>query len=251
MRVLIDKDISKWNKRISNTQYYISINSWSNNTRPSQILTVMERTNLGMSGLGDQLKETTDPTIKYNFTFSLTSNRKDEFFRIHELLLKNGIANQVSYTETHPPFGSKRKSIMIDPKFSLSEETHIVYSREYTRYSYQFDGYLSSIIAYITILEDTIEFFQKLWGYDENGGEVCIIKYPIGTIVSKPNDKSKDYIVISYDFIVDGGEYHIKYIVAEMVSDIKSSIIKYGGIETIKESDLSYSRNNRIDNILN
>lgn len=243
MRNLIDKDISKWNKRFDN-KYFISSNEWyTSNFVSSQTLSIKQKDKDRMGSV--QLKDISDPQIKYDFSFSVTENRKYEFFRIHSSLLKRGIINKVSLN------GVKNDISMIPVSISKKENLHEIYDRKYIRHSYKLEGSLTSIIAYVTILEDTIEYFQKIWGYDESGNEHSIIKYPIGTIVSEISNKSSDYMVIDYHFNIYNGEYHIDYIVSEIESDPKSSIIKYGRQMIIIEDKLSYSRNNRIDNLLN
>jgi hypothetical protein len=116
-------------------------------------------------------------------------------------------------------------------------------------YSYTFKGKLSSIMAYVMFLEDTINYFSEIFGYNEDGTEVNLLKFPIGTIVSKSKDKSKDYLVLEYRYKKLDGKYSIDYLISEMISN--GLIIKYGDIENGYENDLCYSRNSRIDDILN
>ena len=105
-------------------------------------------------------------------------------------------------------------------------------------------------MAYISYLEDTINYVSEMWGYNEDGSEVCLLKYPIGTIVSLPEDKSKDYLVLDYSYNKLDGKYYIDFVVSEMMNS-KGAVIKYGEIYTFNESQLCYSRNSRIDDILN
>ena len=128
--------------------------------------------------------------------------------------------------------------------------THNILEKEYIRYTYHFAGKLSSIMAYIMYLEDSINFFSEIWGYSEDGSEICLLKYPIGTVVSLPKDKSIDYLVLDYKYRKQGSKYSIYFIVSEIMNN-KGSVITYGEIYTFRESDLCYSRNSRIDDILN
>jgi len=77
-----------------------------------------------------------------------------------------------------------------------------------------------------------------------------LLKYPIGTIVSKPSDKSTDYLVLDYKYKKLDGKYFIHFVTSEMLNN-KGSVITYGEIYTFIESELCYSRNSRIDDILN
>jgi hypothetical protein len=76
------------------------------------------------------------------------------------------------------------------------------------------------------------------------------LKYPIGTIVSKPSDKSTDYLILDYKYRKLDSKYYIDFIVSEMMN-ARGSVITYGEIYTFRESELCYSRNSRIDDILN
>ena len=128
---------------------------------------------------------------------------------------------------------------------------HNVLNKEYTRYEFLYDGLLSEIMAHVSLLEQSIEFFSEIWGYDEDGKEYNLIKFPIGSIASPFDDKSKDLVILDYDYEKNGKDYHIKYIASEMIYDPKSLIIKYGDVITIGENILTFSRNGRIDDLLN
>jgi hypothetical protein len=60
-------------------------------------------------------------------------------------------------------------------------------------------------------------------------------------------DKSVDYLVIDLQYSTRGRN-NISYIITEMKSI--NSIITYGETKVVRESDLSWSRNGRIDDIL-
>lgn len=90
-----------------------------------------------------------------------------------------------------------------------------------------------------------------IWGYDKDGSEHNLLKYPIGSIVSKVSDKSEDLMVVDYTFSVQYDKYYIDYVVCEMETIPNSLAIKYGKSETLPEDQLTWSRNDRIDNILN
>lgn len=253
MRILKDIDFMKWNERLDKSSYSISNTGehTSSNGIVSQVLSFVQRSNIGGTSYSSVMPQNiniiSDPFIKYDFTFSVVNNRKDDFFRIENILFNKGIHNKVR------DLGGKDKVILLSRDIikSKKELIHSIYDKEYIKYSYSMEGSLSSIVSYVTILEDTIEFFQKLWTYDGDGKEHVIIKYPIGSIVSKGTDKSRDYMVTEYDFVVDYDKYIINYVINEMVNSPNSLAIKYLGSETCKESDLCYSRTDRINNILN
>jgi hypothetical protein len=146
---------------------------------------------------------------------------------------------------------SKEIEIYKDSDIEKRNIEHTVLNRDFIKYTYKFSGKLASIIAYISYLEDAITYFQMIWGYNEEGEEICLTKYKIGDIVSVKNDKSKDFLVVDYYYDRINDDYKIDYVISEMMSNPNSSVIKYGDGLKESEDNLTYSRNNRIDNILN
>jgi len=247
MKYLSDTEILNWNRRLERSDYAVHPLSNVRSGHPDIIF--RQKINNGYSPMGEQLVETIDPFIRYDFTFSVASNRKETFFDLFEKLSKESFGTKSIYRD------QKSEKIM-DITFndtvieSKEENTHMVYEKEYIRYTYHFAGKLGSIMAYVSYLEDTINFFSEIWGYNEDGTEVCLLKYPIGTIVSLPKDKSTDYLVLEYKYRKLDGKYFIDFIASEMLNN-KGSVITYGEIYTFRESELCYSRNSRIDDILN
>lgn len=264
MRELRDADLIKWNDRMKKSPYQVKVNnSWTSgglvisfyareSASGSYFPNAIHINNIG-SPSGDSpqyVKACGDPTVNWLFSFSVVESRKSEFIKILEKLLQNGVSNSVEVIAR----SSKNEVISVDSSIikSIKESKHEFLKRAYTRYEYSFEGRLSSIMSYITIIEDAIEFFSKIWGYDADGKEHCLLKYPIGTIVSKSDDKSKDFLILDYVYTVySPREYMIDYIIVEVMSDKDSMVIRYGESETISEIFLAYSRNDRIDNILN
>ena len=247
MKYLSDTEILNWNRRLEKSDYAVYPLSNVRSGHPDIIF--RQKINNGYSPTGEQLVETIDPFIRYDFTFSIASNRKETFFDLFEKLSKESFDTKSIYRD------QKSEKIM-DITFndtvieSKEENIHLVFEKEYTRFTYHFAGKLGSIMAYVSYLEDTINFFSQIWGYNEDGSEVCLAKYPIGTVVSLPKDKSTDYLVLEYKYRKLDGKYFIDFIVSEMLNN-KGSVITYGEIYTFRESELGYSRNSRIDDILN
>ena len=104
-------------------------------------------------------------------------------------------------------------------------------------------------MGYISYIEDAINFFSLIWVYKEDGSEVNLLKYPIGSIVSKKENQSSDFLVLDYKYYKLVNDYKISYIVTE-IKENNGMTIKYGQIITISEDKITWSRNNRIDNIL-
>ena len=247
MKYLSDTEILNWNRRLEKSDYAVYPLSNVRSGHPDIIF--RQKINNGYSPTGEQLVETIDPFIRYDFTFSIAYNRKETFFDLFEKLSKEQFCTKSIYRD------QKSEKIM-DITFndtvieSKEENIHLVFEKEYIRFTYHFAGKLGSIMAYVSYLEDTINFFSQIWGYNEDGSEVCLAKYPIGTVVSLPKDKSTDYLVLEYKYRKLDGKYFIDFIVSEMLNN-KGSVITYGEIYTFRESELGYSRNSRIDDILN
>ena len=247
MKYLSDTEILNWNRRLEKSDYAVYPLSNVRSGHPDIIF--RQKINNGYSPTGEQLVETINPFIRYDFTFSIAFNRKETFFDLFEKLSKESFDTKSIYRD------QKSEKIM-DITFndavieSKEENIHLVFEKEYIRFTYHFAGKLGSIMAYVSYLEDTINFFSQIWGYNEDGSEVCLAKYPIGTVVSLPKDKSTDYLVLEYKYRKLDGKYFIDFIVSEMLNN-KGSVITYGEIYTFRESELGYSRNSRIDDILN
>jgi len=195
--------------------------------------------NPSMSGV---VKPLGDPKIEFKFIFSVSKSRTDEFFNIFDTLSKRKLDNKVRLD--NGTFGD----VKIDGlKMTVKETEHKVKDMEYIRYQYEFTGHASSIIAYVFLLETSIDFFSKIWGYDEEGGEHQLLKYPVGSMVCVKGDKSTDYLVIDLNYSTRGSNT-IDYIVTEI--KYIGSVIKYGDTKVLSERELSWSRNGRIDDIL-
>lgn len=253
MRYLSDTEILNWNRRLEKSDY--SVYPLSNYKSGHPDIVFRQKTGYNYNPMGvDQFVETMDPFIRYDFTFSIASNRKETFLELFEKLSKESFGTKSTY---RPPAMRDDKDIkLLDIPFndivieSKEENTHMVYDKEYIRFTIHFAGKLGSIMAYVSYLEDAINFFSEIWGYNEDGTEVCLLKYPIGTIVSLPKEKSKDYLVLDYKYRKLDGKHFIDFVASEMMNT-KGSVITYGEIYTFRESELCYSRNSRIDDILN
>jgi hypothetical protein len=236
---LTDVDIMKWND--SRLPQKLMVYAKYTNTLDINIEFNLNELEYNPSG---NFKPCGDPKIDFKFTFSIAKDRTEFFFEILNKLKSKKFDNKVRKDN-----GTYEKLTIKEEDIKRIEETeHRVLNTDYTRYTYNFSSYASSIMAWVYLLEATIEFFSKIWGYDKDGGEHNLLKYPIGSIVCKGKDKSIDYLILDLDYEIRGS-YDIKYVIAQMIST--GSIIKYGDIQREIESNLSWSRNGRIDDILN
>lgn len=249
-----DKQIINWNENLKDSPYlikplysrtssYPGITIWQKVSVNGYMSTL---TMTSVNGNYDQLEQTIDPHFKYKFTFSVSSNRVGQFNDILDHILKLPTGTYFSYKENSYNIEISDKVIE-----SKSEEDHMILNKSYKRITYNFSGKLSHVVMYVNSIIDTISFFELMWGYHEDGNEQCLLEYPIGSIVSIKSDKSKDFLVVDYSYNKNTNDiYTIDYVCCEMLNT-KSPIIKYGNVITYNGKDLCFSRNNRIDDILN
>jgi hypothetical protein len=251
MAYLSDSDIMAWNDRIPvETNLYIGARYSNMASQPTIVFSLrdshMYPTNYDLNGQ-PKAREIGDPDFKYRFAFSIASNREEEFYSIFEKLAKESFDNHVLTANGTTVTLKLDRKIADEPTKTL----HKVFDKEYMRLEYYFSGKLSSIMAYVCLLETSIEYFSMIWGYDEDGNEYNLLKYPIGNVVSPADDKSKDYLILDYKFIRNGAQFVVGYVACEMFADKNSPIVKYGPVKSFSEDKLVWSRNNRIDDILN
>lgn len=240
MRFLTDTEILSWNKRLKDHWSLYPRYGYKHSHPVIVIRQIVRR------GGVDELAETSDPHIKFEFIFSVSNNRVDDFFRIFDKLKSEKFG-------TYWSFNDKDQQIEVDTKIIVNKSTsnHTIGKKDFIRHHYSLEGKLTSIIALVTQLEDTIHFVDSMWGYDAEGAEVNLIKFPIGSVVSTKENKSEDCLVIDYEFVSSNNTRELRYKVAKMVYSQNSSVIKYGDVTVYSEDLLTWSRNSRIDEILN
>jgi hypothetical protein len=251
MVYLSDSDIMDWNERIpKDSNLYIGARYSTTASQPTIVFTLRDShlypTNFDKDGQAKP-REVGDPEMKYRFAFSIASNREEEFNSIFEKMAGEPFENQVLNANGMTARLKLERKIASTPTKTI----HKVFDKEYMRLEYSFEGKLSSIMAYVCLLETSIEYFSMIWGYDEDGNEYNLLRFPIGNVVSPADDKSKDYLILDYKFIRIGAQFVIDYVACEMFADKNSSIVKYGPVQSFSEKNLVWSRNNRIDDILN
>ncbi len=250
MRYLLDSEILRWNDRLQKTAFMVYPKSNLQGSHPH--ISFRQKTSSNFASMsGFDFVETMDPHLNnYQFVFSVSKNRVDNFFDIFNKLREEEIGTKTCYVSSDN--STKINDIELTEKIVVKKDSmdHKISEKEYVRYSYTFTGKISQIMAYVLYLEDTIEFFSKIWGYNEDGTEELLINYPIGTLVSDVNDKSKDYLILDYIYRKVGSDYYIDYELTEVLGGY-SSVIKYGDVKIMSENNICFSRNGRIDDILN
>ena len=244
MKFLLDSEILEWNKRLSiNTNYQVLPRYHSSSSAPLILIKQIINNAVDFTEV-----ITLDPTIEFRFSFSVAKNRIDNFWNIFNNWYSKSIGNKHLYQAPN----NSEKIYDIDVTDSIidsrTEIEHQIYNKDYIRYTYNFKGKLTSIMAYVMFLEDSIDIFSTIWGYDESGSEHNLIKFQIGTVVSKVDDKSKDYIILDLIPKKTDRKFFLNYQISEVIS--VGEIIRYGHSQIVSESEICFSRNWRIDDIL-
>ena len=244
MKYLLDSEILNWNDRLKNTDYMVGAPYGVRSSAPN----ISFRQVIKNRGIGDTFAVTLDPTLDFQFSFSVAKNRVDLFWDIFHNWYDEKIGNEVLYTDSNNNQKIYEIKVSEDIITEKKEIPHSILSKDYIKYSYKFKGKLSSIMAYVMFLEDTIDIFSKLYGYTEDGQEVNLTKFQIGSIVSKKDDKSKDYLVVDIYPRKMGLDFYIDYHITEVLTI--GEIIRYGSTQKVSENEICFSRNYRIDDIL-
>jgi hypothetical protein len=249
-KYLSDSEILNWNDRLENTPYHVFPKYSTHNSFPAIVFKQRLKYGLGSFGSDPESEVVTlDPHMKFQFSFSVAKNRVDNFFHIFNKWFTNKIETKTLFVDNSNR--EKIGDIEVSDSIIKSKKQidHKVKEKEYTKLTYEFEGHLSSIMAYVMFLEDTIEIFSKIWGYDEDGGEHTLTRFSIGDIVTKVGDQSEDYLILDFIPQKNGKDFSLNYEICKMIT--KGQIIQYSQSEIVRESDITWSRNNRIDDILN
>lgn len=254
MKFLTDSEILKWGSdlNLNLTPLYSHI------TGQPDIVLSRNITNINLNNINSSRNEIENQIIKYRFSFSVSQNRVGDFFRILENLKSYKLGTRF-ITDRFPHDGKNNRidssSVveieMSDSMYKSYREEHEIWNRNFVRFTYEFNCHFTGVIAHITYLTDAIDYVAMIWGYNEEGEEIKLLKHNIGDIVSPVTDKSIDLIILDYHFTKRNNEKVIDYVLSEIKGDKNSTIIKYGNSMILSENQLAYSRNNRIDNILN
>ena len=205
-KYLSDSEIMNWNDRLSSTPYFVIPRYHTHNSFPMIVFKQRIKT------MDPETEVVTmDPHMKFNFSFSVAKNRVDNFFHIFDKWFTNKIETKTLFVDK----SNREKIGDIEVSESIikskAQTEHKVKEKEYTKFTYDFEGHLSSIMAYVMFLEDTIEIFSKIWGYDENGGEHVLTKFAIGDIVTKTGDQSEDYLILDFSPTKSDNKFNINY----------------------------------------
>lgn len=269
-RFFTNDEIKKWNEILEKSYSRFSLGIHDNTKsiliyeRPDSFRT----SSYSSAPVRKEFKDLTDSfnytSFKYNFSFSVIKRRRDEFFKILDRFIELGI-------ETGRHESDERDRPLLDLKKEVNkfrQTEHSIGNNELIRIQYSFTNILSAMFV-TALIEDTISFFELMWGYTEDGEEKCLLKYPIGNIVSIKDKKGIDYMINGYELIRPNSSISydrekpiiskldtitkptILYDLVCIESGINSTIVRYGSSCIAHENDICPSRTNNLNIILN
>lgn len=243
-----DSYIFGWNSRIYEAPKDMNVMVSAVYTNGTGI-DVKIRPNISNGMITSSMGETTDevlldPPVKYKIVFSVSKDCIEEFDEIMNMLLERNFDNEVWKN-------SKKKETVVTAKSVVKTQTdHRIGKVDYVRYEWKMTGSLSEVMALCYIIESSVDIFGKCWGVTEDGEKVCQMKYPIGSIVCVDNEKSTDFLVLDWHFDLLSPNFHHSYDVVSIVEKPGSAVVGYDRRQIVNESRISWSRNSRIDDIL-
>lgn len=176
--------------------------------------------------------------FKYRLIFSVQSSKVDDFYNILKNLKKNGVPkNFVVVDGIKREFEIKEDILVVETtKFKLLED-------EFTTFDFSFNGNLSHIIPYVTIIQDSLRYLKVI-----SDDKSC--KFRIGDVVSLKTNRSKNLLINSYVFQKVDRDFKVLYEASEIMEN-DGIVIRYGDVSIYSSNELTTSRNFKIDSILN
>lgn len=186
-----------------------------------------------------------DPPIGYKLTFSVAKSCTDEFEDILETLMTKDFDNHVWKTSKNS------EKVKVDTNFIKKvQTTHRIGKVDYVRYEWTMKSCMSDVMAACYVVESAVVIFGKCWGVTEDGEKVCLMKFPVGSMVNLEGNKSEDWLVLDWSFDLLSPNFHHDYEVVAMTEKPGSAVVSYDKRQLVAEHRISWSRNGRIDDIL-
>jgi len=199
--------------------------------------------------------------ISYRFVISVNTKRLEFFEMFFNKFLgdtlvvsnkgnwdwnKNSIICSCNITDNPVTFhiknGTSTESIDVNGP-TKTYENILVEGVPYTRIIFNFNNCHPLVVAkIITDLTDCVNFTSEIYGYDKDGNEVLLVKYPIGTVVNIINSDDRNYIVSGYIYEREIKEF--KYVIKRFEDG------EVMGMMNISEDMIKPSRGNNLDILL-
>lgn len=186
-----------------------------------------------------------DPPVGYKLTFSVATSCGEEFEEILDGLMTKEFDNHVWKTSKN------KEKVKVDRNSIIKAQSeHKIGKVDYVRYEWTMKSCMSEVMAACYVVESAVEIFGKCWGVTEDGEKVCQMKFPVGSMVNLEGNKSEDWLVLDWSFDLLSPSFHHTYEVVAMVEKPGSAVVSYDKRQLVSEHRISWSRNGRIDDIL-
>ena len=246
MRILTKEDIEKWNSRLKQINLELAISGHN-----LLIFKIDGYSAFQGNFLGTRTQYTATPNLyNYRFSFSVSENILKRFDSILDKFLEEGM--EFTFLSDKQYYGDKRSIRFARSEFDkiLSINNHKIHNVNYQQRIYNFyEVNILKAIYFITCIDDAVNIIQEYFEYEEDGTEICKIKFPVGSIVSTNSDRGGDYMVQNVIFTRD--KMGFLYEIAKMNIKANSEIIMFSNTYRIPESELYPNRDDRINSLLN
>lgn len=168
-----------------------------------------------------------DLYIKHDINFSILKESSNIFNEILDSVLNLKMMSCINDE-------SNTRIDINKPDIILNTSEHYLDNKEYIRFEYQVSGHVISVMSYDKYINTAKEIFK----------EYSNMEFPINSIVSIKDDRSKNYLVKNYKFISN----KISYVLIEI--DNIDTFISYGDEILIDIDRICHNRDNKIIGIL-
>jgi hypothetical protein len=200
--------------------------------------------------------------IDYKFTFSISKNNVERFNNLISQFLNEGF--EISNLDNK--FHIER--LTVDDVNNLNSfrtiTEHKTYGVDFIRYTYDFNKVMVlPLMMFVQTIQDAIEIIGNFWSFNQQGEEICQIKYPPGSIVSLKNDRG-DFIIESVQYLRKNTKsfeklklkFNIKdeliiYNLIKIISNHNSQVLEYDSAQYKASADgIIPNRGQRLDELL-
>lgn len=237
-KALSDIEILAWNDRLTKTggfnMFMVNPVYTDKSIYPSiairEIAKMYDSPNWGSDLYKKPTREDNNLIIDYDFSFSLPIEKEELFESIYLNLSSDIILNLVGDMANF-------RTINVDNlNIKQNKVYHRVFTKNYIRYDYTFNGPLPELMAYVKHIDDAIAF------------SMLDSKFNINDVVSLKDNKSKDLLITDLSYEKDKNKYYLFYLTKEILYD--NNIILYGDVNKYNEKLLCNSRSDIIDNLI-
>jgi hypothetical protein len=200
--------------------------------------------------------------INYTLSISVSDNNIERYENLLDRFLENG-ARQVLYEAQKHYYQNFYVEDLVNFKKFESRSKHRTYDVDFTRITYSLKNQpMLASVFFLQIVKDVVNIIGNFWQFNESGQEICLIKYPVGSIVSMKNDNS-DFFVESVNFVRENTEMYkaakekfgfaeelLLYNLLRIESNLNSQVLQFSETITTSSDFIRPNRDQRINDVL-